>query len=236
MSTGVRRHRRTVMPPTSAAGLSRVDVPAAAVHSAGWAVSDRQAALLLCLVLQQRLTSPDRLQAAWRSSTTRVRRARRQVLTAVVADAVRWRALARRARLRRDVPGGGPSCPEPSGRARAARWEGLPRRRVGGHRFRRRDRRWSPRPGAQHDRRRPAPERGGAARRPRAPHPRRSGCGSSRSSSWRRSFRRTALRPAQPESAPTAVPGARWDAHGTGASGPEVSGHARRNARSRDGV
>ena len=83
---GVRRHRRVEMPPTSGAGLPRVDVPAAAVHSAAWAGSDRQAALLLCLVLQQRLTSPDRLLAAWRSSTIRVGRDRRRVLSAVVAD------------------------------------------------------------------------------------------------------------------------------------------------------
>lgn len=83
---GVRRHRRVEMPPTCAAGLPRVDVPAAAVHSAAWAVSDRQAALLLCLVLQQRLTSSDRLQAAWQESTTRFDRARKQVMDAVVAD------------------------------------------------------------------------------------------------------------------------------------------------------
>ncbi len=83
---GVRRHRRVEMPLTSAAGLPRVDVPAAAVHSAAWARSDRQAALILCLVLQQRLTSPDRLQGAWSSSTTRFDRARRQVLSTVVAD------------------------------------------------------------------------------------------------------------------------------------------------------
>ncbi len=83
---GVRRHRRVDMPPTSAAGLARVDVPHAAVSSAAWAVSDRQAALLLCLVLQQRLTTPDRLQAAWRSSTTRAGRARQLVLSTVVAD------------------------------------------------------------------------------------------------------------------------------------------------------
>ena len=83
---GVRRHRRTVMPPTSAAGLSRVDVSDAAVNAAAWAVSDRQAALVLCLVLQQRLTTPDRLLAAWQSASTRAGRARRQLLSTVVAD------------------------------------------------------------------------------------------------------------------------------------------------------
>ena len=61
-------------------------MPHAAVSSAAWAVSDRQAALVLCLVLQQRLTTPDRLQAAWQCSTTRATRARTQMLSAVVAD------------------------------------------------------------------------------------------------------------------------------------------------------
>ena len=83
---GVRRHRRTTMPSAKAAGLPRVEVAAAAVHSAGWATSDRQGALVLCLVLQQRLTSPDRLLQAWRASTVRVPRHRRHLLSAVVSD------------------------------------------------------------------------------------------------------------------------------------------------------
>ena len=61
-------------------------MPHAAVSSAAWAVSDRQAALVLCLVLQQRLTTPNRLRAAWQCSTTRATRARTQMLSAVVAD------------------------------------------------------------------------------------------------------------------------------------------------------
>jgi hypothetical protein len=83
---GVRRRRRTRMPPSPAAGLPRVDVPAAAVHAACWATTDRQAVLVLCLVLQQRLTTPDRLLAAWLGSTTRVSRGRRSVLSAAIAD------------------------------------------------------------------------------------------------------------------------------------------------------
>ena len=83
---GVRRHRRTRMPPSPAAGLPRVEVAAAAVHAASWASTDREAVLVLCLVLQQRLTTPARLLAAWRDTTTRIGRGRRTVLSAAVAD------------------------------------------------------------------------------------------------------------------------------------------------------
>lgn len=83
---GVRRHRRAAMPAAFAAGLPRVDVPVAAVHAAAWATSDRQAALVLCLVLQQRLTSPARLLESWRGIRTRVAPERRSVLSEVVSD------------------------------------------------------------------------------------------------------------------------------------------------------
>ncbi|GAA4400611.1 hypothetical protein GCM10023168_09540 [Fodinibacter luteus] len=84
--TGVRRHRRTRMPPTGSAGLPRVDVAPAAVSAAAWAASDRQAVLVLCLVLQQRMTTPDRLLAAWHRCPTRMERPRRQLLRAAVGD------------------------------------------------------------------------------------------------------------------------------------------------------
>lgn len=64
---GVRVHRRTEMPRAMTAGIPRVRPEIAAVHAATWARSDREAALLLCLVVQQRLTTPERLLAAWRS-------------------------------------------------------------------------------------------------------------------------------------------------------------------------
>lgn len=83
---GVRRHRRTTMPPTPSAGLPRVRVPEAAVHAAAWASSERRAALLLCLVLQQRLTTPDRLMTAWRVTTCRIGGRRRRFLDDVVPD------------------------------------------------------------------------------------------------------------------------------------------------------
>lgn len=68
------RHRRPA--PTVGADV-------ATIHAAQWAVSDRQAALLVCLPMQQRLTSAARLALAWRAVT---RSPRRNFLDAVIAD------------------------------------------------------------------------------------------------------------------------------------------------------
>lgn len=62
---GVRRHTRVRVPVAIHAGLPRVRAEVAAVHAALWARSDREAALMLCLVIQQRLTTPARLLARW---------------------------------------------------------------------------------------------------------------------------------------------------------------------------
>ena len=80
---GVTRHRRRAMPPTVGAGLPRVRPAHAAIHAAQWAVSDRQAALVLCLVIQQRLVRPVDLVSAW-AGVGRGRR--RRLIAAVVAD------------------------------------------------------------------------------------------------------------------------------------------------------
>lgn len=80
---GVRLHLLDVPPPIVGAGIPRVCVETGMIHAAQWAVSDRQAALLVCLPIQQRLTSPARLQLAWRG----VRRCtRRRFLDGVIAD------------------------------------------------------------------------------------------------------------------------------------------------------
>lgn len=80
---GVRLHRLDELAPIVAAGIPRVAVEPATIHAAQWAVSDRQAALLICLPIQQRLTSPARLLLAWRA----VRRStRRKFLDAIIAD------------------------------------------------------------------------------------------------------------------------------------------------------
>jgi hypothetical protein len=80
---GVRRHRRVQPLVTAGAGLPRVRPELAVIHAAQWARSDRQAALLLCLVLQQRLVAPDALLTAWRGFT---RSRRRQLIEVVVRD------------------------------------------------------------------------------------------------------------------------------------------------------
>ena len=80
---GVIRHRRLVMPPTLEVGIRRVRPEHAVLNAAAWAVSDRQAALLLCLVVQQRLVRPAALLAAVAGLG---RMTRRSLLTAVVRD------------------------------------------------------------------------------------------------------------------------------------------------------
>ena len=80
---GVRVIRRRTMPRTVLAGIPRMHPAPAVLHAAAWAASDRQAALLLCLVVQQRLVRPADLVDAW----WQVGRSRRRVLIgAVVAD------------------------------------------------------------------------------------------------------------------------------------------------------
>jgi len=83
---GVRRHRRRILPASRRSGLPRVDVPLAAINGAAWAVSDRQAVLILCLVLQQRLTTPERLSAAWNECRTRMSPARQALLRITLGD------------------------------------------------------------------------------------------------------------------------------------------------------
>ena len=168
---GVRRHRRTEMPATPGAGLPRVGVPVAVVNAAAWATSDRQAVLLLCLVLQQRLTTSDRLHRAWLRSRTRMPGRRRRLLSAVVGD------LCDGVHSLGELDFAGLCRAAGSDRADRQVVRTQPGGRVyldvvlGGPRARRRDRRRSPCPGAERRRRRPAPERGGAGRRTGAPVP-----------------------------------------------------------------
>jgi very-short-patch-repair endonuclease len=55
----------------------------ATIRGAEWARTDRTAALLVCLAVQQRLVAPERLLAAW---STVVRSRRRRLLDAVIRD------------------------------------------------------------------------------------------------------------------------------------------------------
>jgi hypothetical protein len=83
---GVVRHLRSTMPPTLAVGIPRVRPEWATIHAAQWAVSDRQAALLLCLPVQQRLVPPERVLQAWHASARGRKHALLDVLVRDVCD------------------------------------------------------------------------------------------------------------------------------------------------------
>lgn len=82
---GVRIHKviRRVAGELVGSGLPRTRPEVAAVRAAHWAASDRQAALILLMTIQQRLTTPRRLAAAQRLVRGRTRRA---FIRAVVRD------------------------------------------------------------------------------------------------------------------------------------------------------
>lgn len=80
---GVRLRHYTVMPPVAGAGLPRVVPEVALLHAMQWAATDRVAALLLCLAVQQRLVSPQRVTDAF-TSLSRCRR--RAFLRTVIRD------------------------------------------------------------------------------------------------------------------------------------------------------
>ncbi|MEI2778706.1 MAG: hypothetical protein V9G19_22610 [Tetrasphaera sp.] len=63
--SGVQLRRRRRLTPTRRGGVPRTEVEVAMIRAAQLATSDRQAALLLCLPVQQRLTTPVRLVAEW---------------------------------------------------------------------------------------------------------------------------------------------------------------------------
>jgi hypothetical protein len=82
-------------------GLPRVPVDVAVVHAAEWAVSDRQAALLVAMPLQQRLVPAKQVLKRW-SSRQRVKR--RTFLDAVIRDVCDGaQALVDSGRLRFDL-------------------------------------------------------------------------------------------------------------------------------------
>lgn len=80
---GVTTHQRRVLERLSGAGVPRLAPEWATIHAAQWAVSDRQAALLVCLPVQQRLVPPERLLETWRSV---FRSPRRDFLGRVIPD------------------------------------------------------------------------------------------------------------------------------------------------------
>ncbi|HET7822388.1 MAG TPA: hypothetical protein VFL10_12765 [Ornithinibacter sp.] len=81
--TGVTLHLRADVGPTTGSHLVRCRPEWATIRAAQWAGTDRTAALLVCLAVQQRLVASDRLLVAW-SSVGRSRR--RRFLDAVIRD------------------------------------------------------------------------------------------------------------------------------------------------------
>lgn len=87
-ATGVRVHKviRRVGGELATTGLPRVRSPYAAVRAAHWAVSDRQAALVLAMPVQQRLVTGAQLVDAARAIRGRNRRGLIQILVRDIAD------------------------------------------------------------------------------------------------------------------------------------------------------
>lgn len=80
---GVHVGRPQSVGPTAGAGIPRTRVEVAAVRAAQWAISDRQAATILAMVVQQRLVPTERILAQW----SRVQRsARRAFLDVIIRD------------------------------------------------------------------------------------------------------------------------------------------------------
>lgn len=82
----VRKVIRRVDGEVVTSGVPRTRPEVAALRAAHWAVSDRAAATLLAMVVQQRLTTADRLVVAQRVVKGRTRRALLQQIVADIAD------------------------------------------------------------------------------------------------------------------------------------------------------
>ena len=83
---GVTLHRRRDVGPTTGAALIRCRPEGATIRAAQWARTDRTAALIICLAVQQRLVAPDRLLDAWRTVRHSPRRAFLNVILIDVCD------------------------------------------------------------------------------------------------------------------------------------------------------
>lgn len=80
---GVRLRQYRTMPPVIEGGVRRVRPEVAALNAARWAKTDRTAALLLVMVVGQRIITPEQLLAAFQVLR---RCARRRFLTQVILD------------------------------------------------------------------------------------------------------------------------------------------------------
>lgn len=82
--TDVRQHRRRAMPKVIDSDIRRIHPAVALLNAASWAVTDRQAATIIAMTLQQRLVSAEHLMLAW-GMVGRTRR--RAFLDVVIKDA-----------------------------------------------------------------------------------------------------------------------------------------------------
>ncbi|GGB75080.1 hypothetical protein N798_13835 [Knoellia flava TL1] len=80
---GVTTHERREVGPVVGSGLPRTRPEHALVRAAQWARTDRQAALLICLPVQQRLVRPESVVSAW---ALIARSPRRALIGSVIAD------------------------------------------------------------------------------------------------------------------------------------------------------
>ncbi|MFX0537604.1 type IV toxin-antitoxin system AbiEi family antitoxin domain-containing protein [Ornithinimicrobium sp. Y1847] len=80
---GVRLHRLRDLGPRITAGLRRTRPEVAVVRAAQWARTDREAATLVAMTVQRRLTSTELLLARWKGT---VKSQRRDVLDEVIRD------------------------------------------------------------------------------------------------------------------------------------------------------
>lgn len=81
--TGVRHHLVREIGPATPSGLRRTKPAVATIRAAQWASSDRQAATLIAMAVQQRLVSTEHLMERWRQ----IRRSpRRALLEQVIRD------------------------------------------------------------------------------------------------------------------------------------------------------
>lgn len=83
---GAKIRRRRRMPPVVAAGIRRVHPAVAVLHAAAGARTDRQAAYLIALAVQQRIVSTEHLALAWDRVTRTPRRALLEVIVQDVCD------------------------------------------------------------------------------------------------------------------------------------------------------
>lgn len=83
---GVRVQRRRALAPVAGGGIPRVRPDWATIHAAQTARTDRAAALLVCLPIQQRIVVPERLLATWQTVRYSARRALLELVIRDVCD------------------------------------------------------------------------------------------------------------------------------------------------------